>query len=101
MAAYEVYQTAMDGTWTAGIRNLGLAEDGVGWALDEHNEALISAEMAQQVEAARARNHRRRDGGARLHGDQLLPVAPRLARAISTRHARGVGRNPPCPWRLG
>jgi basic membrane protein A len=54
VAAYEVYQTAMDGTWTAGIRNLGLAEDGVGWALDEHNEALISAEMAQQVEAARA-----------------------------------------------
>ena len=54
VAAYDVYQSAMDGTWTAGIRNLGLAEDGVGWALDEHNEALISAQMATQVDAARA-----------------------------------------------
>jgi basic membrane protein A len=54
VAAYEVFKTAMDHTWAAGIKNLGLAEDGVGWAVDEHNEALISAEMAQQVEAARA-----------------------------------------------
>ena len=54
VAAYEVFKTAMDHTWAAGIKDLGLAEDGVGWALDEHNEALISAEMEQQVEAARA-----------------------------------------------
>ena len=54
LAAYEVFKTALDGTWTPGIRNLGLAEDGVGWALDEYNEALISAQMAEQVEAARA-----------------------------------------------
>ena len=54
VAAYEVYQTAMDGTWSPGIRNLGLAEDGVGWALDEHNEMLISPQMAEQVDAARA-----------------------------------------------
>ena len=54
VAAYEVFKTAMDDSWMAGIRNLGLAEDGVGWALDDHNRALISAEMAQQVEAARA-----------------------------------------------
>ena len=55
VAAYEVYMSAMDGSWSAGIRNLGLAEDGVGWALDEHNEALISAAVADQVEAARAK----------------------------------------------
>ena len=54
VAAYEVYMSAMDGSWSAGVRNLGLAEDGVGWALDEHNEALISAAVADQVEAARA-----------------------------------------------
>ena len=54
VAAYEVYQTAMNGTWSPGIRNLGLAEDGVGWALDEHNEMLISPQMAEQVDAARA-----------------------------------------------
>ena len=54
VAAYDVYMTAMDGTWEAGIRDLGLAEDGVGWALDDHNRALISAQMSERVEAARA-----------------------------------------------
>ena len=54
VASYEVFKAAMEGTWAPGIRDLGLAEDGVGWALDEHNEALISAAMAEQVEAARA-----------------------------------------------
>ena len=53
VAAYDVYQTAMDGTWSAGIRNLGLAEDGVGWALDEHNEMLIEMLATDQVDAAR------------------------------------------------
>ena len=54
VAAYNVYQTSMDGTWSAGIRNLGLAEDGVGWALDENNEMLISMGMSEQVAAASA-----------------------------------------------
>ena len=54
VAAYNVYQTAMEGTWSAGIRNLGLAEDGVGWALDENNEMLISMGMSEQVAAASA-----------------------------------------------
>ena len=54
VAAYEVFKTAMDHTWVAGIKDLGLAEDGVGWALDEHNRSLVTDEMAAQVEAARA-----------------------------------------------
>ena len=54
VAAYEVYTTAMADTWEAGIKDLGLAEDGVGWALDEHNRSLITDEMEAQVEAARA-----------------------------------------------
>ena len=33
---------------------LGLAEDGVGWAIDKHNRHLISADMEAKVEAARA-----------------------------------------------
>ena len=36
-----------------GISVLGLAEEGVGWALDENNESLVSAEMAEAVNAAR------------------------------------------------
>ena len=54
VAAYEVFKTAMEHTWAAGIKDLGLAEDGVGWALDEHNRSLVTDEMAAQVEAARA-----------------------------------------------
>ena len=54
VAAYEVFKTAMGDTWAAGIKDLGLAEDGVGWALDEHNRSLITDEMEAQVEAARA-----------------------------------------------
>ena len=35
-----------------GFEVLGLAEGGVGWALDEHNEDLITPEMMAAVEAA-------------------------------------------------
>ena len=31
---------------------LGLAEEGVGWALDENNEALITPEMMEAIDAA-------------------------------------------------
>ena len=54
VAAFEVYKTAMEGTWTPGIKVLGLKEDGVGWALDEHNRPLVTEEMAAAVEKARA-----------------------------------------------
>ncbi|MCG8354644.1 MAG: BMP family ABC transporter substrate-binding protein [Kiloniellales bacterium] len=53
VATEEAFRSAMDGTWEAGFRVLGLAEDGVGWALDEHNRALISAEMESALEQAR------------------------------------------------
>ena len=32
----------------------GLAEEGVGYALDEHNRDLISADMEAELEAAKA-----------------------------------------------
>ncbi len=54
VAAYNVYKTAQDDTWTAGIQVLGLAEEGVGWALDENNESLITAEMRAAADEARA-----------------------------------------------
>jgi basic membrane protein A len=38
---------------TGGFTTLGLAEDGVGYALDEHNAALVSPEMKAAVDAAR------------------------------------------------
>lgn len=36
-----------------GVFTLGLAEEGVGYALDEHNESLVSDEMKAAVDAAR------------------------------------------------
>jgi basic membrane protein A len=53
VAAYNAFKGALDGSWKPGIQILGLAEDGVGWALDEHNTDLVSAEMKGKVEQAR------------------------------------------------
>ena len=55
VAAYNVFNDAKNDKFTSGIQVLGLAEDGVGWALDEHNEALISADMKAQVEELSAK----------------------------------------------
>ncbi len=54
VAAYNAFSEAMNDTWEPGLKVLGLAEDGVGWALDENNESLISADMKAAVEVASA-----------------------------------------------
>ena len=53
IAAYNAFMGAKDGSWKPGILDLGLAEDGVGWALDEHNKSLITDAMKSQVEQVR------------------------------------------------
>lgn len=53
-AAYASYEAANNGTWTAGVRVMGLAEGGVDWALDEHNRALVTADMEAKVNALKA-----------------------------------------------
>ena len=53
VAVYEAFRSARDGSWKGGVQVLGLAEDGVGWALDEHNRSLVSAEMEAAIEQAR------------------------------------------------
>ena len=52
-AAYDSYEAAMNGNWSSDMRVLGVAEDGVGWALDEYNRDLVSAEMEARVNEAR------------------------------------------------
>lgn len=54
VAVYEAFKTAKDGSWKSGVKNLGLAEQGVGWALDEHNRKLVSADAEKKVEGAGA-----------------------------------------------
>jgi len=54
VAAYQTMKDAMDGTFTSGVVTLGLAEEGVDWAQDEHNAALVSADVKAAVEKAKA-----------------------------------------------
>ena len=54
LAVYEAFKAAKDGNWKPGISVLGLKEGGVDWALDQHNEKLITPEMKAQVEQAKA-----------------------------------------------
>ena len=54
VAAYDTFKSAADGTWEPGTKVLGLAEDGVGYAVDEFNEDLVTEEMRTAVEEAKA-----------------------------------------------
>ena len=53
-AVYRAFRSAKDGTWRAGVRSLGVAEDGVGYTVDEYNDALVTPAMREKAEAARA-----------------------------------------------
>jgi basic membrane protein A len=53
LAVYEAFKTAKEGTWKPGLRNLGVAENAVGYALDQHNRSLITPEMERRLGQAR------------------------------------------------
>jgi basic membrane protein A len=53
IATYSSFKAAQSGSWKAGISVLGLKEDGVGWALDDNNKALITPEMKAAADKAR------------------------------------------------
>ena len=51
-----VYNAFSEGeALTTGFNVMGLAEDGVGYALDEHNKSLVSAKMIESLEAEKAK----------------------------------------------
>jgi len=52
VAVYDAFSTPVDEIET-GVHFFGLAENGVGYAVDEFNEDLITEEMMAEVEAAR------------------------------------------------
>jgi basic membrane protein A len=54
VAVYQAFTDAKNGEFTAGVNNLGLAEDGVGYAMDENNASLVTDEMKAAVEKAKA-----------------------------------------------
>ncbi|WP_193337058.1 BMP family lipoprotein [Devosia beringensis] len=54
VATYNAMKGVEDGTWAPGLIVLGLAEEGVGAAMDDNNAALITPEMQAAVEKATA-----------------------------------------------
>lgn len=52
-AVFDTLTAAKDGKWKPGIVKMGLKEGGVDWALDQHNRALISADMEKKITLAR------------------------------------------------
>ncbi len=53
VTVYDCFKTAKDGSWKPGHRLVGLKEDGVGYALDESNRKLVTADMEKKVEEAK------------------------------------------------
>ena len=53
LAVYNAFSEGKD--LTTGFNVMGLAEDGVGYALDEHNKTLVSAKMISELEAEKAK----------------------------------------------
>lgn len=54
VAVHQAFIDAQNGTWKPGQLVLGLKEDGVGVAIDEHNRALITPEMLEKLNEAKA-----------------------------------------------
>lgn len=54
VATYNVFDQGRKNTFKAGLSVLGLKEDGVGWALDDNNKSLITADMKAAVDKAAA-----------------------------------------------
>jgi basic membrane protein A len=54
LVAYDALKAAADGSWHAGLLELGLKEGGVDWTLDDDNEALITPAMKEKADQAKA-----------------------------------------------
>jgi basic membrane protein A len=53
VAAYQSFMDAYNGEFTTGILSLGIAEGGIDWAVDEHNQALVEGDIEAAVNKAR------------------------------------------------
>jgi basic membrane protein A len=54
VAVYQTFLDAKNGTWKPGQRVLGLAQDGVGYSLDEYNRGVLTPAIVQRLEQAKA-----------------------------------------------
>ena len=54
LVAYQSFKAAAGGTWKGGLQVLGLKEGGVDWALDQHNDKLVTPAMRRQMDTVKA-----------------------------------------------
>jgi basic membrane protein A len=54
VAVYTAFLAAKNGTWQPGGKALGLAEDGVGYSLDEYNRAVLTPAIEARLNQAKA-----------------------------------------------
>jgi basic membrane protein A and related proteins len=54
VATDDLFTDVKNGKFQAGVRVLGLGENGVGWALDDNNKKLITGDMKKAVDQAAA-----------------------------------------------
>jgi basic membrane protein A len=54
VAVYNAFMDAKDNKFSFGVENLGLAEDGVGYAMDDNNKSLVTPEMQKAADQAKA-----------------------------------------------
>lgn len=51
VAVFEIIEEVVENAFAGGVHVYGLEADGVGYALDEHNESLLSEEVLERVES--------------------------------------------------
>jgi basic membrane protein A len=54
VATYETFKRVKDNAFKPGVQVLGLAQGGIGWALDDHNKPLVTPAMLDAVKKAEA-----------------------------------------------
>ena len=54
VATYDSFMAAKNGTWKAGLQVFNLKNDGVGYAVDENNKAILTDAAKAKAEAAKA-----------------------------------------------
>ncbi|MGR6807726.1 BMP family lipoprotein [Sphaerotilus natans] len=54
VAVFQIAKSVKDSSWKSGVQVLGLKENGVALAMDEHNAKLITLEMKKKLDAAQA-----------------------------------------------
>jgi len=55
VAVYDTLKRSRDGSWSPGLKYLGIKEGALDYAVDEHNRALISESLIEEVATAKER----------------------------------------------